>query len=283
MKNIRKPSRIMTAYDFCNTGSTTIYWLSGAGFLINCHGPCILIDPVLMTASGDASRSESGLPLKVTLPLDPDLIPDRSIILYTHADADHLGPGTALALAKKNITMVGTLRVFERLVRLGVPHENIQILRIHEHMDISGVQIHSVPADHPWQLKDLERGGPPYRMGECCGFLIDAPEGRLYFPGDTRLMEYHLSLSDIDVLALDVSTCEYHLNHTSAIVLANHFPKAYLLPFHYGTYDCPTVAAHCGEPEDIYPYITNSLQRGLILAPGEPFVVPFKYSAKSSS
>lgn len=139
------------------------------------------------------------------------------------------------------------------------------------------------PADHPWQLKDLERGGPPYRMGECCGFLIDAPEGRLYFPGDTRLMEYHLSLSDIDVLALDVSTCEYHLNHTSAIVLANHFPKAYLLPFHYGTYDCPTVAAHCGEPEDIYPYITNSLQRGLILAPGEPFVVPFKYSAKSSS
>lgn len=85
-------------------------------------------------------------------------------------------------------------------------------------------------------------------------------------------MEYHLSLSDIDVLALDVSTCEYHLNHTSAIVLANHFPKAYLLPFHYGTYDCPTVAAHCGEPEDIYPYITNSLQRGLILAPGEPLL-----------
>ena len=243
----------------------------------------ILAAIVLMTASGDASRSESGLPLKVTLPLDPDLIPDRSIILYTHADADHLGPGTALALAKKNITMVGTLRVFERLVRLGVPHENIQILRIHEHKDISGVQIHSVPADHPWQLKDLERGGPPYRMGECCGFLIDAPEGRLYFPGDTRLMEYHLSLTDIDVLALDVSTCEYHLNHTSAIVLANHFPKAYLLPFHYGTYDCPTVASHCGEPEDIYPYITNSLQRGLILAPGEPFVVPFKYSAKSSS
>ena len=112
----------------------------------------------------------------------------------------------------------------------------------------------SVPADHPWQLKDLERGGPPYRMGECCGFLIDAPEGRLYFPGDTRLMEYHLSLTDIDVLALDVSTCEYHLNHTSAIVLANHFPKAYLLPFHYGTYDCPTVASHCGEPEDIYPW-----------------------------
>ena len=125
----------------------------------------ILAAIVLMTASGDASRSESGLPLKVTLPLDPDLIPDRSIILYTHADADHLGPGTALALAKKNITMVGTLRIFERLVRLGVPHENIQILRIHEHMDISGVQIHSVPADHPWQLKDLERGGPPYRMG----------------------------------------------------------------------------------------------------------------------
>ena len=61
------------------------------------------------------------------------------------------------------------------------------------------------------------------------------------------------------------------------------FSKGLFASFHYGTYDCPTVASHCGEPEDIYPYITNSLQRGLILAPGEPFVVPFKYSAKSSS
>jgi L-ascorbate metabolism protein UlaG (beta-lactamase superfamily) len=59
MKNIRKPSRIMTAYDFCNTGSTTIYWLSGAGFLINCHGTCILIDPVLMTASGCGRRENA--------------------------------------------------------------------------------------------------------------------------------------------------------------------------------------------------------------------------------
>lgn len=270
----RKPSRIMGREDFQPTDLTTVYWLSGAGFLVNTHGRCLMIDPVLLTDPENPNCSESGLPLKTTLPLDPALIPSDCAVLYTHADADHLGPKTALQLAQQGLTFVGTLCVFERLVRLGIPPEQIQVLRTHECTQLSGIKVECIPADHPWQLKDLKRGGRPYRMGDCCGFILNTPDGRLCFPGDTRLMEYHLSIQDIQLLALDVSTCEYHLNHTSAVVLANHFPDAFLLPFHYGTYDCPTVAAHVGEPEDIYPYITNSDQRGFILAPGEPFVLP---------
>lgn len=273
MDGNRKPARSMCAEDFQTTDRTTVYWLSGAGFFINSHGHCLMIDPVLLTDPENPNCSESGLPLKTTLPLDPDLIPSDCTVLYTHADSDHLGPKTALRLAQKGIQFVGTLCVFERLARLGVPPEQIQVLRTYEQTKLSGIMVECIPADHPWQLKDLKRGGRPYRMGDCCGFILNTPDGRLCFPGDTRLMEYHFSIQDIQLLALDVSTCEYHLNHTSAVVLANHFPDAYLLPFHYGTYDCPTVAAHVGEPEDIYPYITNSHQRGLILAPGEPFVL----------
>lgn len=271
----RKPVVPISPEAFQHSEKTTVYWLSGAGFLVNTRGIKLLIDPVLTRDPQDPSRSEIGLPLKTDFPLDPREIPTDCHVLYTHADSDHLGPATARILAEKKIPMIGTLAVFERLARLGVPPEQILVLRTEETMEIGGVRIFATPADHPWQLKDLKRGGRPYRMGDCCGFLLDTADGSLFFPGDTRLMEYHLRMPDtVDLLALDVSTCEYHLNHTSAVVLANHFSKALLVPFHYGTYDCPTVAAHVGEPEDIYPKITDSERRGLIPAVGEAVVLP---------
>ena len=268
----RKPAVPIPASAFEASSETTVTWLSGAGFLVNCRGTCLLIDPVLTKDPKDSSRSEAGLPLKVAFPILADAIPAHCHVLYTHADADHLGPVTAQTLAKKKIPMTGTLAVFERLARLGVPPEQIEVLRTEETMEIDGIRIESTLADHPWQLKDLKRGGRPYRLGDCCGFILNTPDGRIYFPGDTRLMEQHYRIRDIDLLALDVSTCEYHLGHTSAVILANQFPSAYLMPFHYGTYDCPEIAAHRGEPEDVYPKITKSDKRGLILAPGEPFV-----------
>lgn len=268
----RKPTVSIKADAFGALSETAVTWLSGAGFLINCHGTCLLIDPVLAKSPQDGTRSEAGLRLKTEFPITPEEIPDTCYVLYTHADADHLGPVTARILAEKRIPMIGTLFVFERLSRLGIPSEQIITLRTEETMEVNGIRIESVPADHPWQLKDRKRGGRPYRPGDCCGFIINTPEGRMYFPGDTRLMERHLQIQEIDLLALDVSTCEYHLGHTSAVVLANHFPHAYLIPFHYGTYDCPEIAAHRGEPEEVYPEIVESGKRGLIPAVGEPFI-----------
>lgn len=257
---------------FQDSGGTVVYWLAGTGFLIHSHRHNILIDPVLTVKPDDPSMSEAGLPLKTNYPISAAEIPKNCYVLYTHADADHLGPETARILAGKGLTMICVPAVFERLARLGVPPEQIITLRVYESMKVGDILVESTPADHPWQLKDLARGGRPYRAGECCGYILNVPEGRMFFPGDTRLMEEHLRIPDIDLLALDVSTCEYHLNHTSAAVLANHFDHAVLLPFHYGTYDCPNVAAWCGEPEEIYAKVTNGEPRGKILAPGEEFL-----------
>lgn len=257
---------------FQDSGGTVVYWLAGTGFLIHSHRHNILIDPVLTVKPDDPSMSEAGLALKTNYPISAAEIPKNCYVLYTHADADHLGPETARILAGKGLTMICVPAVFERLARLGVPPEQIITLRVYESMKVGDILVESTPADHPWQLKDLARGGRPYRAGECCGYILNVPEGRMFFPGDTRLMEEHLRIPDIDLLALDVSTCEYHLNHTSAAVLANHFDHAVLLPFHYGTYDCPNVAAWRGEPEEIYAKVTNGETRGKILAPGEEFL-----------
>lgn len=260
---------------FSKREDTVVTWLGGSGFLINCAGIIILIDPVLSLSPDNPEFSECGLKLKIKLPILAEQVPKVDYVLYTHADVDHLGPITALILAKHNPRFIGTYAVYYQLTQLGINPKQISVCRIREKMYIHDILVEIIPADHPWQLMARERAGKPYRMGDCCGFILNTKNGRMFFPGDTRLMEEHLEIKDIDLLILDVSKDEYHLNHTSAVVLANNLPNAYIFPTHYGTYDSDK-PAHIGEPSDVYPRIINSDKRGLVLAPGEPFIVkPF--------
>lgn len=257
---------------FAKRNDTSITWLTGAGFMINCRGTIIFIDPVISVKPGEEHISEIGLALKLNLPILATQVPKVDYVLYTHSDIDHLGPQTAIELAKHNVQFIGTYPVYYQLTQLGINPKQVAVCRIGEQINIGDVVIEITPADHPWQLKDLARGGRPFRMGDCCGYILNTQDGRMFFPGDTRLMEEHLKIRDIDLLALDVSMCEYHLNHTSAAVLANNLPNAYLFPYHYGTYNTEN-PAHCGNPKDVYSKIKNGEQRGLILAPGEAFIL----------
>lgn len=251
---------------------TTVTWLGGSGFLINCAGTIILIDPVISVLPEAPSLSECNLKLKIDLPILAEQITKVDYVMYTHSDIDHLGPITALTLAKLNPKFIGTYPVYYQLTQLGVNPKQISVCRIREKIQVGNILVEVTPADHPWQLMARERGGRPFRVGECCGFILNTKDGRLFFPGDTRLMEEHLEINDIDFLALDVSKDEYHLNHVSAVVLANNLANAYILPIHYGTYysDKP---AHIGEPADVFPKIHNIEKRGLLLSPGEEFKV----------
>lgn len=262
----------MDAAAFLNRGDTAVTWLGGAGFLVNCRGTVILIDPVLSLSPDKEGCSEAGLKLKIDLPILADKIPRVDYVLYTHSDSDHLGPVTALTLAQKGAKFFGTYRVYHALTQLGVSPKQAFVCREDEPVQLSTIAVDVTPADHPWQLKDLKRGGRPFRAGECCGYILNTPDGRLFFPGDTRLMEAHLRIKNIDLLALDVSMCEYHLNHTSAAVLANNLPEAWLFPLHYGTYDSPQ-PAHQGDPRDVFKNVTDGDRRGLLLPPGEAFVL----------
>ena len=82
-------------------------------------------------------------------------------------------------------------------------------------------------------------------------------------------MEEHLSITGIDVLAVDVSRCEYHINVRGATTLANLLKDALLIPYHYGTYNAPDIPAHCGDPEDVFCNVTEREKREKRLAPGQ--------------
>lgn len=248
---------------------TAITWLASAGFLVNCRGTIIFIDPVLTTIPGQDNLSETGLKMSIPYPIKADEVPKATAILYTHPDSDHLGPKTAVTLASLGPCFIGPHTVFRQLACLGVNPGLIDTCRVGDKIKINDIIVEVTPADHPWQLQDPARCGKPFRSGDCCGFILTTPDGRFFFPGDTRLMEEHLLITDIDVLALDVSLCAYHLNHPGAIVLANSLSDALLIPIHYGTYDAPGKAAHCGDPADVFSKVVDAERRSRVLGPGQ--------------
>lgn len=273
-KQVTAPKTMpLTIEAFGPNDKTTVYWLAGSGFLINARGTLIMIDPVLKTMPKQHYLSEIGLKLKVDYPIDSVDVPKLDALLYTHCDDDHLATRTAQDLSKLNAKIIGPQPVFRKLINIGVNHESVEVCRTGDQFTVGSVTIEITPADHPWQLLDPPRFGKPFRRDDCCGFMLTTPDGKYYFPGDTRLMEEHLLFRDVDVLALDVSVCTYHLNHLGAIALANSLPDALLIPYHYGTYDVPESLAHCGDPTDVFSEVIGGQTRGRILAPGEPISV----------
>lgn len=251
---------------------TEIRWLGGTGFMINARGSVLMIDPLLIVKNDNGKKTcEEGLELLIDFPIDAKDVPNLDILLYTHADDDHLGRDTAKELANLKPQIFGPPLAFVRLARAGVDPEIVEICRYGDVIEHGSFRIEVIKADHPWQLQDPDRYGKPLRVEDAVGFIITTPDGVFLFPGDTRLMEDHLKLRylDIDFLALDVSKCQYHLNILGATTLANLIDKALLTPYHYGTYFAPTIPAHCGDPEDVFVNVKNREKRERTTAPGQ--------------
>jgi L-ascorbate metabolism protein UlaG (beta-lactamase superfamily) len=162
--------------------------------------------------------------------------------------------------------------VVEKLRGLGVPEDRVGVATSGQTLAIGPVQVTLTPADHGYQVQN-PAWGPPFGPQDCCGFLLDTPDGRVWHTGDTRLLEEHLQIQDVDVLLLDVSRDAYHLGVEGAIRLANALADAHLIPHHYGTYAAPDLSAFNGDPADVLPRISESARRMHVLAPGERFVV----------
>ena len=266
----------MTAEAFFAYDDTRLYWLGGAGFMLNVRGVILLIDPVLTMREDGCS--ENGLKMFDAYPLDAHDVPQADIVLYTHRDDDHLGPVTAGILAPKTSLFVCTRNASERLNELtGI--RGCFTGRTGDRMCIKGIGIEFTPADHPWQLIDPDRFGAPFGPDDCCGFIIDTPDERFRFPGDTRLMPEHLSYEGIDVLALDVSRCIYHLGTAGAAAMANRHKDALLVPYHYGTYACPEEPAHNGDPDEVFQKVNGASERKRMLAPGEMMIIGGQYGS----
>lgn len=267
------PSHRLDRGSFERSGETALWWLTNAGFLINSRGTVLMIDPAISLDPDNPGTSETGMRLLVALPVEASEVPRLDAVLYTHADEDHFAAATARELVPTGAVFVGPPPVAAELGKLGVPKGRRRTVEIGQAFSIGEVEITPTPADHPWQLRDPERFGEPWKPADCCGYLVSTPDGTIWNPGDTRLTDDHVQMQGVDVLLLDVSRNEYHLGVDNAARLANILDVPHIIPHHYGTYDAPDHPAYNGDPAEVADKVRDAEQRFHMLAPGERFVV----------
>jgi len=186
----------LTPAAFEPSNQTALYWLGSAGFFINGRGSLLLIDPhITMMAPG---RIEGGWRLLIDLPIEAAAIPRLDAVLYTHSDGDHLARRSAQVLLPTGARYFGPPPALKVLRDLGVPEERLQAVAYGEQFQVGAVAVTPTPADHPHQLRDPARLGPPFGPGDCCGYLLATADGSIWYPGDTRLMPEHLQMRGVD-------------------------------------------------------------------------------------
>jgi L-ascorbate metabolism protein UlaG (beta-lactamase superfamily) len=251
---------------------TLVTWLGMAGVLINCRGTIILIDPLITLVDSDGeSKCEGHYRLRVPLPIESHQIPYVDAVMYTHADGDHFSPVTARVFAAQRQTeFVATPPVIARLKEVGVSEERIILAEDFKKITLGEARVEVTPALHDWQEKN------PWKRGDCCGYLVRTPDGSIWHPGDTRLIDELLAVRDVDVLFFDIAAVRSHLGPEGSAKLAVTSGAQVLLAYHYGTFVLPPGSYGNCDPKDALPYLEGISAEFLQPAPGETIRLPLR-------
>jgi L-ascorbate metabolism protein UlaG (beta-lactamase superfamily) len=251
---------------------TVVAWLGMAGAAINARGTILFIDPLITTVeSKDGRVCESGHRLKIPLPLEAEDVPRAEAVLYTHADGDHFGRLTAETfVARLDPKFLAPPPVQRMLQNAGVREEQIAVAKDFESTRIGEATVVVTPALHDWQEED------PWQRGDCCGYLVQTPDGTIWHPGDTRLIDELLTVRDVDVLFFDVAAVNAHLGPAGSAQLAETCGAKAMLAYHYGTFDLPPGTFGSCDPQDSLPYVEGLSARFLQLNPGELLRLPLR-------
>ena len=227
---MNQPHSIPITPDFFNTDSRTrLAWLGMAGLIVNTRGMVILIDPLLgVVEQAGRALSEAGFPLDLPLPLTAEQTPRADLVCYTHGDEDHIGHLTARILADRlTCRFLAPPPVARVLSSLGIATERILIARDFDTLMAGALEITITPALHDWQEQN------PWQRGDCCGYLLRSPDGSIWHPGDTRLIDELFTFKEVDVLLFDVADVDSHLGPSGSARLADSCGARVLIPYHY--------------------------------------------------
>ncbi|MCF0116310.1 MAG: MBL fold metallo-hydrolase [Erysipelotrichaceae bacterium] len=255
------PTVKMSNKDFMNDGHTSVYWLGGGGAMVNSHGTVIMIDPLL---------EGFDMPLLIDAPIKCEEVPHVEGIFVSHVDNDHYSRPTLGDL--KGVTRevhasyyVASLMKQECDV-FGIGHD------IGDHVQINDVNVEFTPADHAWQNSIAKYQYRTWEDREYCGFYVRTRDCKIWYVGDSRLMDCQLTMEEPDVILFDFADNPVHIGLENAYKLANNYPHSKLVCIHWGTVDSPNSSAFNGNPQNIIDHVVNP-ERVVVLAAGEKFMV----------
>lgn len=243
---------------FMQIDHTEIRWLTGGAAMINARGTIIMIDPVL---------EGFDMPLVYNPPISVQDVPGIDGLLVTHIDNDHFSRMTIkdmLSVTKSLHATRYVTSVMQEEGMSGVGHD------IGESFQVGKVRVKLTPAWHNWQNESEKWKYREWKREDFCGFWLDTPDGTIWMPGDSRLLEEHLTMEQPDVILLDFADNDWHITLDGAVKMCAAYPDALLIPIHWGSVDAPDFSPFNGNPMELAARIVNP-ERLHVLLPGEKF------------
>ena len=227
-----------------------VWWLGQSGFLLECAGARLLLDPYLSDSLTKKYAATDKPHVRMTgRCIDPACLTGVKLVTASHLHTDHLDAETLrpLAFANAGIDLLLPHPIMEEArSRLGDAPVNRIGLDAGESVTAHGWSITAVPAAH----NDLKRDG----RGRChyLGFIIRRGGFAIYHSGDTlwheELLPALLSECPLDLMLLPINgnvperRVAGNFNGTEAAALARACSARLVVPCHYDMFEFNTVS-----------------------------------------
>ena len=152
------------------------------------------------------------------------------VLFITHAHDDHFNLATIAKLLPIDCHFIIPQSCEEKVAQTQIEQQNITFVKPNQQLTIAEIPIRCMRALHG------HKEGTIYRNASLldCGYIIEFAGKRIYQPGDTVILEEHLSLDKIDVLF--ISPTEHNTKIKNSTWLINKLHPQKIIAQHFGTY-----------------------------------------------
>jgi L-ascorbate metabolism protein UlaG (beta-lactamase superfamily) len=165
-------------------------------------------------------------------PEDGEVVCISHVHHYDPDGIDRVASDDATIVTFEGMDVLGSSRDLPRLVDL-----DYELRRVDEESDlvVDGVPIWTLPAynepDGPHTRPD---GSPYHPEGRGCGCLLSLDESKVFWPGDTDVLDGHAEL-DVDVFLPPIGGA-FTMDRREAADLAADLDPELVVPIHYNTF-----------------------------------------------
>jgi len=216
----------------------TVEWLGYATLrLESAGGTVVYLDPGRYgVLTGDWEPDTPGVghpPAQDYRPRDGDVVCVSHAHHYDPDGIDRVAGEDATVVAFDGMDLRGSSRDLPRLADLD--HE-VRTVGAEDELVVADIPIWTLPAYNEPDGPHARADGSPYHPeGRGCGFLLSIDGARVFWPGDTDVLEGHAEL-DVDLFCPPIGG-SFTMDRHEAAELAAQLQPSLVLPIHYNTFE----------------------------------------------
>jgi len=216
----------------------SVTWIGHSTMLVRMDGVTFVTDPIFSERASPVSFAGPRRLVPPGVPLEA--LPKVDFALLSHDHYDHTDLASIRALAARGVRFIVPVGLAALVREAGGAADELDWW---ESIEIDGVQVHCVPAQH-----FSGRGIVGRNRRLWAGWVVEGPTRRFYHTGDTGygpdFPEIGRRFGPIDLAAVPIGAyaprammSAVHVNPEEALQIAIDVGAAHAVAMHYGTFD----------------------------------------------